>query len=61
MAQRVVRVTDAPVTIRHAGFTFEFDDSGTRQVSAAEEEALRSYDGPARLTFEDEPKKKGGK
>jgi hypothetical protein len=44
------------------GQTFRFDD-GTRQVSKAEEEALRSYmrnGGPVSIDFEEQkPKKKG--
>lgn len=55
---RIARVSKAPVTIRHGGETFQFDESGTRQVSAKEEAILQSYTSDRfKLTFEDEPKK----
>lgn len=58
---RIARVSKAPVRLVVAGETFEFDESGTRQVTAREESLLAAYTGPASITFEDESKKKEAK
>lgn len=58
---RVARVSDAPVTIRHGGITFQFDKDGTRHVTATEETILSTYQGRTKVTFEDDKKTEGSK